>query len=151
FELRGAIGEIFIHPGEQIHAGICTTLWGAPTSASIARKPQIPVLCVNQAAGQRLVAVARHGGAGATLRTWLEEGWVRCPLPVVEIRGTQAPDEFVLVHGHYDSWDVGIGDNATGDAALLELARVLHGLRRDLKRSVRIAWWPGHSTGRYAG
>ena len=61
------------------------------------------------------------------------------------------PDEFLLVHGHYDSWYEGIGDNATGDAALLELARVLWTLRDRLKRSVRIAWWPGHSTGRYAG
>ncbi|MDH4064950.1 MAG: peptidase M28, partial [Acidobacteriota bacterium] len=34
---------------------------------------------------------------------------------------------------------------------LLELARVLWELRHRLKRSVRIAWWPGHSTGRYAG
>ena len=74
-----------------------------------------------------------------------------CLLPVVEIRGQQDPDEFLLVHGHYDSWYEGIGDNATGDAALLELARVLWGLRDRLKRTVRIAWWPGHSTGRYAG
>ncbi|HVB39110.1 MAG TPA: M28 family peptidase, partial [Vicinamibacterales bacterium] len=50
-----------------------------------------------------------------------------------------------------DSWYVGIGDNATGDAALLEIARVLHQLRGRLKRTVRVAWWPGHSTGRYAG
>jgi hypothetical protein len=76
---------------------------------------------------------------------------MRCLLPVVEIRGQEDPDEFLLVHGHYDSWYEGIGDNATGDAALLELARVLWALRDSLKRSVRIAWWPGHSTGRYAG
>jgi N-acetylated-alpha-linked acidic dipeptidase len=41
---------------------------------------------------------------------------------------------------------VGVGDNATGDATLLEVANVLW-----QQRSVRIAWWPGHSTGRYAG
>jgi hypothetical protein len=151
FARRGAIGEIFIHPGERIHAGICTTIWGAPESDSIARKPTVPVVCVNQSDGQRLAALARNGGARVTLRTWLEEGWARCPMPIVEIRGVEDPDEFVLVHGHYDSWDVGIGDNATGNATLLELARVLHGLRGRLKRSIRIAWWPGHSTGRYAG
>ena len=86
-----------------------------------------------------------------SVRTWLREGWMRCLLPVAEIRGQEDPDEFLLVHGHYDSWYEGIGDNATGDAALLELARVLWTLRDRLKRSVRIAWWPGHSTGRYAG
>lgn len=151
FERRGAVGEIFIHPGERIHAGICTTIWGAPTSDSISRKPRIPIVCVNQADGQRLIALAKQGETVVTLRTELVEGWSRCPLPVVEIRGAEDPDEFLLIHGHYDSWDVGIGDNATGNATLLELARVLHGLRGQLKRSVRIAWWPGHSTGRYAG
>jgi N-acetylated-alpha-linked acidic dipeptidase len=34
---------------------------------------------------------------------------------------------------------------------LLELARVLWTHRDRLRRSVKIAWWPGHSTGRYAG
>jgi hypothetical protein len=34
---------------------------------------------------------------------------------------------------------------------MLEIARVLWKHRSRLKRSVRIAWWPGHSTGRYAG
>jgi hypothetical protein len=34
---------------------------------------------------------------------------------------------------------------------MLEVARVLWNNRAQLKRSVRIAWWPGHSTGRYAG
>ena len=81
----------------------------------------------------------------------MEEGWYRQPLPVVEIKGREEPEKFVLLHGHYDSWDVGVGDNATGDATLLEIARVLWAHRDQLRRSVRIAWWPGHSTGRYAG
>jgi hypothetical protein len=34
---------------------------------------------------------------------------------------------------------------------MLEIARVLSQHRDKLARSVRIAWWPGHSTGRYAG
>lgn len=151
FERRGAIGEIFIHPGQHVHEGICTSIWGAPTAESLSRKPAIPVVCVNNPDGQALIADIERGQARASIRTWLDEGWKRCPLPVVEILGTDDPDEFLLVHGHYDSWYEGIGDNATGDAALLELARVLWGLRGRLKRSVRIAWWPGHSTGRYAG
>jgi hypothetical protein len=69
----------------------------------------------------------------------------------VQIEGAREAEKFVLLHGHLDSWDVGVGDNATGDATLLEIARVLWTHRDKLKRSVRIAWWPGHSTGRYAG
>jgi N-acetylated-alpha-linked acidic dipeptidase len=151
FERRGAIGEIFIHPGQNVHEGICTSIWGAPTLESLGRKPAIPVVCINHPDGLALIADVERCGARASIATWLDEGWKRCPLPVVEIPGTADPDEFLLVHGHYDSWYEGIGDNATGDAALLELARVLWGLRDRLARSVRIAWWPGHSTGRYAG
>jgi N-acetylated-alpha-linked acidic dipeptidase len=151
FERRGAIGEIFIHPGKNVHEGICTSIWGAPTVESLSRKPTVPVCCISHPDGDQLIADLQNGPVRASLKTWLDEGWKRCPLPVVEIRGQEDPDEFLLVHGHYDSWYEGIGDNATGDAALLELARVLWGLRDRLKRTVRIAWWPGHSTGRYAG
>jgi hypothetical protein len=151
FERRGAIGEIFIHPGQNVHEGICTSIWGAPTTESLGRKPAVPVVCINHPDGEALIADVQRGPIRASIKTWLREGWMRCLLPVAEIRGQQDPDEFLLVHGHYDSWYEGIGDNATGDAALLELARVLWSLRARLKRSVRIAWWPGHSTGRYAG
>ena len=151
FERRGAIGEIFIHPGTNIHEGICTSIWGAPTAESLGRKPTVPVVCINHPDGEALIAEVQRGPVRASIKTWLREGWMRCLLPVAEIRGQEDPDEFLLVHGHYDSWYEGIGDNATGDAALLELARVLWSLRDRLKRSVRIAWWPGHSTGRYAG
>ena len=151
FERRGAIGQIFIHPGQRVHEGICTSIWGAPTLESLGRKPAVPVVCVNHPDGEALIADVQRGAVRASITTLLREGWMRCLLPVVEIPGQEDPDEFLLVHGHYDSWYEGIGDNATGDAALLELARILWGLRGRLKRSVRIAWWPGHSTGRYAG
>ena len=151
FERRGAIAQIYIHPGQNIHEGICTSIWGAPTAESIGRKPITPVVCINHPDGEALITELKAGVVRATIRTWLREGWMKCLLPVAEIRGHVDPDEFLLVHGHYDSWYQGIGDNATGDAALLELARVLWDQRGQLRRSVRIAWWPGHSTGRYAG
>lgn len=151
FTQRGAIGHIFVNPGKRIHWSICTTIWGTPDLDSIARKPQIVALDVNREDGDRLIDLARHGPLHVTLHTQLEEGWFNCPLVVAEIPGSVEPEKFLLVHGHHDSWDVGVGDNATGDAALLELARVFWDHRQHLKRSVRVAWWPGHSTGRYAG
>jgi len=69
----------------------------------------------------------------------------------VDIEGAIEPDRFVFLHGHYDSWEVGVGDNGTGNACMLEVARVLWQMRGKLRRSVRIARWPGHSTGRHGG
>lgn len=146
----GGVGLIAVNPGVDIHWGTCTTIWGSPDLHDSARKPRIPVIAVNNPDGQKLMALAAQGSE-ATIRTDLQEGWFRQKIPIVTIPGTRDAEKFVLVHGHYDSWDVGVGDNATGDATLLELARVLWARRAELHRSVKIAWWPGHSTGRYAG
>ena len=146
----GGAGLIAVNPGVDIHWGTCTTIWGSPDLADLPRKPKIPVVAVNNPDGKTLMALADRGGE-ATIRTRMEEGWFPQKIPVVTIPGAVEPEKFVLVHGHYDSWDVGVGDNATGDATLLELSRVLWANRGDLRRSVKIAWWPGHSTGRYAG
>ena len=150
FEQAGAVGVVAINPGRDVHWGICSTIWGAPELDDLHRKPAIPVVAVNYEDGQRLIALAAAGGS-ATVVTQLEEGWFTQKLPVVTIPGQAASQDFVLLHGHYDSWDVGVGDNATGDATLLEIARILWSRRAQLQRNVRIAWWPGHSTGRYAG
>ena len=146
FEEAGAVGQVFINPGENIHWGICTSIWGTPTTRNLPSKPSTPVAAVNNPDGERLKAAV---GERVRLEVRTEEGWYPCKLPVAHIPG--ASDEFMLVHGHYDSWDVGIGDNAVGDATLLELARIFHARAGSLKRSLRIAWWPAHSTGRYGG
>ncbi len=146
----GGAGLIAVNPGIDIHWGTCTTIWGSPDLGDLPRKPRIPVVAVNNPDGQSLLALADAGGE-ATIITEMQEGWFPQTVPVATVRGTDEPEKFVLVHGHYDSWDVGVGDNATGDATLLELARVLWLHRAELKRTVKLAWWPGHSTGRYAG
>jgi hypothetical protein len=146
----GGVGLIAVNPGVDIHWGTCTTIWGSPDLTDLPRKPKIPVVAVNNPDGQKLLALA-DSGTEATIRTDMLEGWFPQKIPVATIAGRDEPEKYVLVHGHYDSWDVGVGDNATGDALLLELARVLARHRDGLRRSVKIAWWPGHSTGRYAG
>jgi N-acetylated-alpha-linked acidic dipeptidase len=150
FHMLGAAGVIAINPGKAAHWGSGSPIWGTADLDDLPWKPVIPAAAVGKPDGEALIALAAAGGS-ARLVTDVEEGWVRNLLPVVEIRGREEPEKFVLLHGHYDSWDVGVGDNATGDACMLEVARMLWTHRDKLKRSVRIAWWPGHSTGRFAG
>lgn len=150
--VAGAAGVVYIQPGDRIHEDTCTTIWGSPEMSSMGRIPTVPVVNVNRAAGDALVASLETGKTvNATLQTKVDTGWKKTHLVVAEIKGTTYPDEFVLLHGHLDSWHVGVGDNATGNATMLEAARVIWANREHLERSVRIAWWTGHSTGRYAG
>lgn len=148
---RGAVAAVFAGEGERIHEGICTDIWGSPDLDSMHRQPTLPILAVNHPEGMRLIERARQGGTRVAFSTTLDTRWRPIPILVAEIPGSTIPEEFVLVHGHLDSWHVGVGDNATGDATLLEIARVLQQFTADLRRSVRIAWWSGHSHGRYAG
>ncbi|WP_431284837.1 M28 family peptidase [Humitalea sp. 24SJ18S-53] len=150
FQRLGAVGAIAINPGDAAHWGSGSPVWGSPDTDDLPWKPSIPAAAVGKPDGDALVDLAEAGGQ-ATLVTAMDEGWFDCRLPVVDIPGTEDPGKFVLLHGHYDAWDVGVGDNATGDACMMEVARALWQHRAQLKRGVRIAWWPGHSTGRFAG
>ena len=68
---------------------------------------------------------------------------------VAEIRGTEKPDEVVLVGGHLDSWDLGTGatDNGTGSMAVLEAARALQKLGVKPKRTIRFVLFTGEEQG----
>ena len=151
---RGAEAFIGIHPHErEPHEGIVTPVWGgAPAYEDREHVPDLLVANVSASDGRELRERAVNG-AEVTVSAETTTEWKAAPLVVAKIPGAAAPavDEFVLAHGHIDSWHKGITDNATGDGALLELARVLHDHREELQRDVWVAWWPGHSTGRYAG
>ena len=148
---RGAIAAVFVGPGERIHEGICTTIWGSPDLENMDRQPSIPILAVNRSEGLKLIERAKAGQTEVAFSTKLDTRWREIQILEAVIPGTVLPDEFVLLHAHLDSWHEGIGDNATGDALLLEVARVLKQFESELVRSVKIVWWSGHSHGRYAG
>jgi N-acetylated-alpha-linked acidic dipeptidase len=151
FGEKGVAAAIFISPGKNIHDGICTPIWGSPDLDTIDNEPKIPVLTINNEDGNELKELLKKGEVNVEYQTDHKKGWYNCPLLDIFIEGTEEPEKYVLLHGHLDSWTVGIGDNATGDASLLEMARVFFKHKDKLKRSIRIAVWPGHSTGRYAG
>ncbi|MFW5938047.1 MAG: M28 family peptidase, partial [Halanaeroarchaeum sp.] len=155
-EEKGAIGVIAIHEHDrEPHSGIATPIWGgAPRYDERRQIPDVPIANVNNPDGETLREWAEGDeGLELELSTDLTTDWMACPVVVADIEGEADPenDEFLLLHGHYDSWYVGITDNATGDAGLLEAARVFNEHRDELARNLRVAWWPGHSTGRYAG
>ncbi len=148
----GALCHIHFWASDEdaIHEQITTTIWGTPTPDSIGRLPTIPSLGVTRNDGLRIVELVRQGGVQATFSTVVETGWQQVPLVTADIPGSDS-DDFAFLNGHVDSWYHGTTDNATGNAACLELARVAWANRQHLKRGVRVAWWPGHSQGRYAG
>jgi len=70
-------------------------------------------------------------------------------ITVAEIKGSQFPDERVIVGGHLDSWDLGQGavDNGTGAMATLEAARALKALGWKPKRTITFILFVGEEQG----
>jgi len=74
---------------------------------------------------------------------------VRVPNIVADIRGSELPDEIVIVGAHLDSWQPGTGaqDNGTGVAMVLEAARTMMGVHRPPRRTVRFILFGGEEQG----
>lgn len=147
-----AIIGIQLHE-EEPHEGIATPVWGAvPHPDHQDRVPDIIITNVSKTVGDELRDLAEEG-LEVTVSADAPKKWAECPVIVARIPGEADPDsdDFALLHGHYDSWWYGVTDNATGDAGMLELARVFNERRDELKRDLWVAWWPAHSTGRYGG
>jgi len=148
---KGTAGQIAISGDPVIHDMIVTTIWGTPTRKSSERIPQIPIVSVKYEDGMRLREMCKKGPVKIRMRVDIWKGWSKVYLPVVTIRGSEEPDKYFLIHGHFCSWGDGMTDNVGGNAQFIEMAKLFWKHRHRLRRGVKIAWWPGHSMGRYAG
>lgn len=70
-------------------------------------------------------------------------------ITVAEIKGSEFPDERVIIGGHLDSWDLGQGalDNGTGSMAVMEAARTLKALGWKPKRTITFILFTGEEQG----
>lgn len=68
---------------------------------------------------------------------------------IADLKGTEQPDQLVLVSGHLDSWDLGTGaiDDGAGVAVAMETANLIHKLGLKPKRTVRIVAWMNEENG----
>lgn len=79
-------------------------------------------------------------------------GPITCFNTVGEIRGSEKPDEFVVVGAHLDSWDLATGtmDNGTGTCVVLETARTVAALAKRgyrPRRTIRFVLFTGEEQG----
>ena len=72
---------------------------------------------------------------------------------VAELRGSEKPDEVVVISGHLDSWDVGTGamDDAGGFVAAWQALLVMKRLGLRPRRTVRLVGWTNEEYGTRGG
>lgn len=75
------------------------------------------------------------------------------PSVIAEIRGSEFPDEIILVGGHLDSWDVGEGahDDGAGCVQSMEVLRTLMNIGYKPKRTIRCVLFSNEENGLAGG
>ncbi|MGH7445505.1 MAG: M20/M25/M40 family metallo-hydrolase, partial [Longimicrobiales bacterium] len=68
---------------------------------------------------------------------------------IAEIRGTEQPDEYVMLSAHFDSWESASGatDNGTGTIMMMEAMRILKEVYPNPKRTILAGHWSGEEQG----
>ena len=119
-----------------------------------AKVPTIPAACVTTEDAELMKRLAAQGPVRLHL--------VLTPrlLPsvdtynvVADLKGSEHPEQVVIVSGHLDSWDLGTGaiDDAAGVAVSMEAVELLKKLHLQPKRTIRVVAWMAEEVGIFGG
>jgi Zn-dependent M28 family amino/carboxypeptidase len=66
-----------------------------------------------------------------------------------DLKGSEHPEQVVIVSGHLDSWDLGTGaiDDAAGVAMAMETAQLIQQLHLHPRRTIRVIAWMDEENG----
>src|SRR5436853_835418 len=112
--------------------------------------PKIPACAVTAEDADLIVDLAKQGSVKMKLTLTPET------LPNVEsanvigdIKGSEHPEQVVIVSGHLDSWDLGTGaiDDGAGVAVSMEAANLIQKLHLNPKRTLRLIAWMNEENG----
>ena len=72
---------------------------------------------------------------------------------VADLKGSEHPEQVVIVSGHLDSWDLGTGaiDDGAGVAVSMEVANLVHRLGLHPRRTIRVIAWMNEENGLMGG
>src|SRR5881275_638407 len=113
-------------------------------------EPKIPAAAVTAEDADLIVNLVRQGPVKMKLILTPQQ------LPDVEsynvigdIKGSEHPEQVIIVSGHLDSWDLGTGaiDDAAGVAVSMEAANLIQKLHLKPKRTIRVIAWMNEENG----
>lgn len=112
--------------------------------------PKIPAGAVTAEDAELITSLVRQGPVKMRLTLTPQQ------LPDVEsfnvigdIKGSEHPEQVVIVSGHLDSWDLGTGaiDDGAGVAVSMETANLVRKLHLKPKRTIRVIAWMNEENG----
>lgn len=156
---KGAVAMICANWGEDGNEEedyICgrglKSVWGNPTPETFKDIPKISGVSISHSAGIYLRNLCKSGKKVlVNVSVQCTRSWDMLAMPIGYLRGSEVPEEFLLVNGHIDAWEPGVTCNATGNGTILTLAEQLAKHKDKVKRSIYFVCWNGHEIAESAG
>jgi carboxypeptidase Q len=134
--------------------GILTSAWPNAWGATrifngrTERIPSVDLSCEDYGLVTRLA----QNGQGPRIRLNAEAEWMgEAPAfnTIAEVRGSELPNEYVLLSAHFDTWDGGSGatDNGSGTVIMMEAMRILQRVYPNPRRTILVGHWGGEEQG----
>ena len=144
FKDEGALGVFSTNKG----FGVINVLGGSRTDAPEAQIPRIVI----EAEHYGRIARSTQLGQPVVVEADIKNDWFDKPEMfnvVGEVKGSQWPDEVVIIGGHFDSFHAATGaaDNGGACCIALEALRILKATGVKPKRTVRVCLWTGEEQG----
>lgn len=118
-------------------------------------QPKIPVAAITIEVAELLQRM-NDRGEHPTVRLKMEAKFLpdaESANVIAELRGSEKPDEIVLIGGHFDSWDVGQGAHDDGGGCIVawETIRLLKELGLKPRRTIRVVLYTNEENGTRGG
>ena len=120
------------------------------TDADHGEIERIPIVLVAREDAERIgrLAATRQVSVDVSLSNEIR-GPIKAANVIAEIRGSEKPDEYVVLGAHLDSWELGTGalDNGCNAALVVEALRAIKASGMKPRRSIRFILFSGEEEG----
>ena len=138
----GAQGIVFMASRPK---GLLYRFIGMKTSEN-----DIPQIVMAREDAKRCIRILENGKLNINLNIDAEVGGEFISNNVIaEIKGSEKPEEIIIIGAHLDSWALGTGanDNGANVVMMIDMARQMKKLGIRPKRTIRFALWNGEEQG----
>ena len=139
----GAIGCLIRSAGtseREVHVG----------QGARGQQSKLPVLILANADSNQLGRVLQKGPTQVRMLVQTKvQPAAQSGNVIEEMRGTERPDDYVVLACHLDSWDLGTGalDDAVGCGIVTAAAKIVREIAGPPKRSIRMIWYGAEEVG----
>lgn len=140
---NGARGVVIFN---KVDNGVLLTGTASVTGEQI----PIPAICIAKEKGFELKEKLKTGKKiQARISMTNNSDPIKARNVIATIKGSEFPDEKIIIGGHLDSWDLATGaiDNGIGSFAILDIARAFKANKLQPKRTIQFVMFMGEEQG----